>query len=74
MALCRVLEISERTLARWRAVGAVSDGQAIFRWVAFLHPDDPAAQVRLGRELAGLKPPTRPRGEPAARRRRHRSP
>lgn len=53
-ALCRALNISLRTLARWRRQGRVSDACAVLAWAALLKTE-PAAQLELARRLAGCK-------------------
>ncbi len=53
-AVCRALDISIPTLHRWRRVGRMDDSQAVLTLVGLIHPDDPAAQLALARQLAGL--------------------
>ena len=60
-AVCRALGISIPTLHRWRRVGRMDDSRAVLTLVALIHPDDPAAQVALARQLAGLPRVPRPR-------------
>jgi hypothetical protein len=59
-AVCRALDVSLASLARWRRVGVVTDARAVLEWAALVHPGAPEAQLTLARRLAGL---------PAARRR-----
>jgi hypothetical protein len=53
-AVERALGISSATLKRWRRVGRISDASAVLTWAAFLHTD-PATQLALARQLAGLR-------------------
>jgi hypothetical protein len=52
-AVEQALGISTATLKRWRRVGVVTDAAGVLRWAALLHPE-PAAQLALARQLAGL--------------------
>jgi transposase-like protein len=53
-AVCRTLDISLPTLARWRRAGRVGDARAVLEWAALLHAE-PAQQLALARALAGLR-------------------
>jgi hypothetical protein len=52
-AVEQALGISTATLKRWRRVGVVTDAAGVLRWAALLHAE-PAAQLALARQLAGL--------------------
>lgn len=62
-AVCRLLDVSVATLARWRRAGRVTDPAALLTWVARVHPRRPRRQLLLARRLAGLEP-RRPRRRP----------
>jgi hypothetical protein len=58
--LAALLGVSLQTLAYWRRTGVVPNARAVFEWIALIH-EEPSAQLALGRALAGLRPPRRPR-------------
>lgn len=50
----QALGVSLATLKRWRRLGRVLDPVALLAWAALVHPDDPARQLALAHQLAGV--------------------
>jgi hypothetical protein len=53
-AVQAALDISERTLWRWRRDGIVTDARSVLEWARLIHPQMEGEQLRLARLLSGL--------------------